>query len=165
MKYALIDNDGQLHMRTGGWESELGPEGFDRVGLHPSLPMAGWVNGSGLTMPQTYPRNPIGSAVLACLGAALRPYAGPVVITGFHHCAACEPDATDLHLWSMDYLPRLHCDIVRALDGKAPVKEAEKIGPEWGEFVRRYAQLVRTADAPTMRVGDFGKPRGFGGPD
>lgn len=162
MKYALIYTGGQLVHLTGDWTTELGPEGFSRVGLHPALPMAGWVNDKGHNLPELYPRNVIGSVLLGCLGAAHRPYAGPVVITGFR--TTPEPDPADLQSVFAAYLENLHGDIGRALEGRPPA-DAERNTADWAMEIRRLAVIARAGEAPPLRFLPVDSLPGFGGPN
>lgn len=153
MKYALIDTDGRVHQRAGDWAAELGPEGFDRVGLHRSLPMAAWVNDVGLRKPDVYPINLVGSAVLGFLGAAPRALAGPIVVTGFRHQPV--PDVADLQPVYAAYLWALHVDLGRVLEaGGADALAA-----------RPPAETAPAGQAPPLRYLPVDSLPAYGGPN
>ncbi|MEU1596152.1 hypothetical protein ABZ468_25665 [Streptomyces sp. NPDC005708] len=148
MRYAVIATDGELTHHDGDldWDTLVGPEGSVRVRL-PRLAVAGWVNDVGLRFPDRYPRNITGSCVLAALGAAIQPYAGPVVITGWN------PYNTALGLLETCSLPEpvtvldtVHGDVLKALAGQTP----RDMSPSWAEQIREIAEHVRTAPAPTL---------------
>lgn len=152
MRYALIDNDGELHVKDGSYEqarAEVGPEGWDRVRLPQTegySEWTGWVNDDGHRL--KLPRNIVGGLVLTGLGAALMPYAGPVVLTGWD----LHGQSTEVH--GLDDLQvraitALHCDACRAMAGTSE---------PWAADARRLAEGMRTAPAPglTIRnIGDF----------
>lgn len=152
MTYLVIDTDGVLHERdehptAAVVEREVGPEGWDTVPLrqHPNL--YGWVNDCGHLSPQRYPRNVVGSCVLACFGGSQQPYAGPVVVTGWDPQSAgpeIRPLAPDL----ARAVRNVHRDVSAALAGQDPAH----LPPGWAETVRRFAEHVRTAPAPTITV-------------
>jgi hypothetical protein len=92
MRYLVCEVDGTL--REGGRRGdrlniineEVGPEGWDRIRIRtgPFVGMlAAFANDCGLLMPERYPRNVVGSCLLAVLGANMQPYAGPLVLTGW----------------------------------------------------------------------------------
>lgn len=148
MKYAIIAPGGELTHHDGelDWDSVIGPEGWARVRLHPSLAVTGFVNDVGHLFPEKYPRNVVGSCVLLALGAHAQPYAGPVVMTGW------DPRNTELGrveivpLPNPEFLTELHRDIQAALDGR-PVTGQH---PLWADAIRETAEMVRTADTPTI---------------
>ncbi|MET9158235.1 hypothetical protein ABZX56_10945 [Streptomyces parvulus] len=149
MRYAIIAPDGELTQHTGhpDWRAVLGPEGKARVHL-PGAAVAGWVNDIGLLDPQRYPRNAVGSCVLAALGARVQPYAGPVAFTGWN------PGNTALGLVEIGPLPEpefldtVHGDVLKALDGQTP----RAMSPSWAEQMREVAQHARTAPVPGITV-------------
>ncbi|TQN30579.1 hypothetical protein FHX37_0461 [Haloactinospora alba] len=141
MRYAVITTDGTLAHRTRGGDAvdtvwtEVGPEGPDRVRLDEDYGIAGWVNDVGLTRPETYPRNVVASCVLAALGAAAQPYAGPVVVTGW------DPNGMPTEICSLpepDLVTRLHGRVHAALRGDPDASDTE-----WGHALRTYADWVR----------------------
>lgn len=148
MRYAIVAADGELTHHDGelDWRKVIGPEGKVRVNL-PGLAVAGWVNDVGLVSPDRYPRNVVGSCVLAALGAPIQPYAGPVVVTGWN------PDNTWRGLIEICSLPEpvttldtVHGDVLKALAGQTP----RELSPSWAEQIREIADHVRTA--PTRGV-------------
>lgn len=150
MKYLLITIDGVLHREDGDpldYDSPvLGIHGADRVSLDPRWAASGWVSGSGLLFPETYPRNPMGAVVLCSLGAAPHPVAGPVVITGFTRWP--EPDPCDIDPAFAAYVTQLHDDARIALDD-GPLPEAQA---EWAEAAREVAVMCREAGVPPIRI-------------
>lgn len=160
MRYALIDNDGELHVKDGGWldiRAEVGPEGPVSVRIAPILTPAmfrGWVNDVGLFFPDRYPRNIVGSLVLMMLGAAEQPYAGPVVITGWDPPPGAE--MVDLTDDQVQGIRGVHQDVRAALAGDTE---------ETFDAIREVADWVRTTPAPTLTIstlplgGDHHDPR------
>ncbi|QIJ62603.1 hypothetical protein [Streptomyces sp. JB150] len=151
MRYAVIASDGELTQHDGDldWDDVIGPEGKDRVRLHPSLAVAAFVNDVGLYYPARYPRNVIGSCVLAAFGAPLQPYAGPVVFTGWN------PGNTPLGLSEICSLPQpvdaldtVHGDVFKALNGQRP----RHLSPSWAETMREVADHARTAPTPGITI-------------
>ncbi|WP_406168984.1 hypothetical protein [Streptomyces sp. NBC_00996] len=151
MRYAVIAPDGELTHHDGDllWDDVIGPEGKARVRLDERLAVAGWANDVGLLNPKRYPRNVVGSCVLAALGANVQPYAGPVVFTGWN------PDNTALGLLEIDALPQpvttldtVHGDVLKALAGQTP----RELSPSWAEQMREIAEHVRTAPTPGITI-------------
>ncbi|MFF3847982.1 hypothetical protein [Streptomyces sp. NPDC002328] len=150
MRYATITADGELSHHDGplDWAALIGPESKARVNL-PGLAVAGWVNDVGLIYPKRYPRNVVGSCVLAALGAPIQPYAGRVVVTGWN------PDNTWRGLLEIESLPEpvttldtVHGDVLKALAGQTP----RQMSPSWAEQIREIADHVRTAPTPGITV-------------
>ncbi|WAZ20241.1 hypothetical protein STRCI_001342 [Streptomyces cinnabarinus] len=150
MRYAVISTDGTLTHHEGDldWDALVGPEGKVRVDL-PGLSVAGWVNDVGLLYPKRYPRNIIGSCVLAALRARVQPYAGPVVFTGWN------PANTALGLIEIESLPQpvevldtVHGDVLKALAGQTP----RAMSPSWAEQMREIADHARTAPTPGITI-------------
>lgn len=148
MRYAVISADGELTHHSGepDWDNVIGPEGRRRVYL-PGLAVAAWVNDVGLLFPKRYPRNAVGSCVLAWLGASIQPYAGPVLFTGWN------PANTALGLLEIcplpepvDHLDTVHGDVLKALAGQTP----RDMSPSWAEQTREVAAYVR--DVPTPGI-------------
>lgn len=151
MRYAIVGVDGELTHHDGelDWDTVIGPEGWARVRLHPSLAVTGFTNDVGLLFPDRYPRNITGSCVLAALGAPVQPYAGPVVFTGWNSdntarglleiCSLPEP---------VDTLDTVHGDVLKALAGQTP----RELGPSWAEQMREIAEHVRTAPTPGLTI-------------
>ncbi|MEU3899800.1 hypothetical protein [Streptomyces sp. NPDC045251] len=143
MRYALIAPDGELTHHDGypDWDTVVGPEGKVRVRV-PGAAVAGWVNDVGLLDPQRYPRNVVGSCVLATLGAIVQPYAGPIVFTGWHPHTEIGP------LPEPEFLDTVHGDVVKALAGQTP----RDLSPSWAEAMREIADHARTASTPGLTV-------------
>lgn len=152
MKYALIDNDGELHVKDGTYvepRAEVGPDGWDQVRLpqtqdYPEL--AGWVNGDGHRM--GLPRNIKGGLILTGLGAAIMPYAGPVVLTGWNPHG--EPtEVCGLDDLTVSVIEEIHLDAGRALNGEQGLGYPA---------ARAIAEEMRTAPTPGITIhslGDF----------
>lgn len=162
MTHALI-KDGEITFARGEWRPKVGPEGPSRVRLTPEAEMSGWVNDCGLVLPDRYARNEVGGLVLACLGGPVQPYAGPVVITGWHQCAGGVASEVDLGDREVSYLTLLVQDIGRALDGQPVSKELD--GTDWAESIRTIAKVIRTGEVPPIVIRTSGALRGFGWPN
>ncbi|MFJ2719434.1 hypothetical protein [Streptomyces sp. NPDC087437] len=141
MRWALITVDGELTQHDGhlDWDQVIGIEGKARVFL-PGLAVAGWVNDIGLLDPKNYPRNVVGSCVLATLGARVQPYAGPVVFTGWDPLTEIGP------LPNPEFLDTVQGDVVKALAGQTP----RELSPSWAQQMREIAEHVRTAPTPGL---------------
>ncbi|GII88222.1 hypothetical protein Ssi03_62120 [Sphaerisporangium siamense] len=162
MRYALIDNDGELHVKDAAWPDiarELGEHGTAAVRLAQATPLRGFrghVSDCGLAMPDIYPRNVIGSLVLFSLEGGIQPYAGPVVITGFATLPV--PDVTGLDQDMLDLVRMAHSDVRRALAGNPepdPAHADEWKPGEWRQWAGEQpelAELVRTGQAPGIRI-------------
>jgi hypothetical protein len=145
-RHVLIDNDGEFHVTIGDWRAALGEPGpaqvrIPRTGDYPM--MSGWVNDIGHQL--GLPRNICGGLVLTGMGAAVMPYAGPVVFTGWtpHGQPTEVCDLTNLQI---AVLSDTYEDARRALAGD------DGLGfPD----ARRIAEQMRTAPAPTVTV-EFG---------
>lgn len=148
MRYLLIDNDGDLHVKDAAWSeirAEVGPEGPSGVTIPPHYGwpdtwLRGWVNDVGLLKPETYPRNVVGSLVLTGCGAALHPYPGPVVITGFDQRTR---DVCDLDDELIRTVTEIHADARAAVAGEP--------GPLY-DNAREIAEHVRTCPTPGIRI-------------
>ncbi|MFJ1581601.1 hypothetical protein [Streptomyces sp. NPDC088182] len=157
MTYALIAT-GELAFVEGkpDFEALLGPEGHARVRLHPSFAMAGWVNDCGLMRPERYPRAVVGSCVLAAYGAAIQPYAGAVVITGWDasNTARGLPEICSLPIPEAS-LMSVHADVRRAL----AASQTQDLSPSWAVQIREIAEYVRTAPTPGLTITAVHIPR------
>ncbi|WP_435600805.1 hypothetical protein [Streptomyces sp. C10-9-1] len=149
MKHARIDPTfGGVSFRTDApdWDTLVGPEGKDHVRLDPSLGMAAWVNDVGLRYPARYPRNVVGSCLLVAMGAALQPYAGPIVLTGW------DPHGTPTEICDLrmpeEAIRRLHDRVRAALDHR-PVPLADR---HFAQAMRTAARHVRSAPTPTLSI-------------
>lgn len=150
MRYATITPEGELahHDDEPDWRALLGPEGKARVGLR-GLAVTGWVNDVGLLRPDRYPRNIVGSCVLAALGARIQPYAGPVVFTGWN------PANTPLGLLEIEPLPQPieYLDVVHGAVLKVLAEQTPRdFSPSWAEQIREIAEHARTAPTPTLTI-------------
>jgi hypothetical protein len=151
IKHAVISVEGDLTHHEGeiDWDAVIGTEGKARVGLSSTVKASGWVNDVGHRFPERYPRNTVAACVLASLGAAVLPYAGSVVFTGW------DPRNTALGLTEMCSLPdpvevldSIHGDVLKALAGQTP----RDLSPSWAESMREIAAYTRTAAAPGLTV-------------
>jgi hypothetical protein len=154
VRYALIDNEGELSVGDGTYEqvrAEVGPEGWDYVRLPETdgYPMwSGWVNGDGHRL--GLPRNILGGLVLTGMGATVMPYAGPVVLTGWNPHGVPN-EACGLDGLQTAVIRDIHNDARRALAGETGLGYPA---------ARAIAQEMRTAPTPTITIrtisiGDF----------
>lgn len=162
MSYLVIDNDGHIHHRTAAPTSaaitaEVGEPGWAMVRIGPGLDVAGamgWVNDCGHLFELPY--NVVGSCLLASLGAAVMPYAGPVVLTGWHH----HDEIVALKPGQVDAMRLMHSDIRRVLHLEAG--EPSDVAPDnWRQAMAQVAELVAVAPRPTpviLHPGDPGWP-------
>ncbi|MFE6304968.1 hypothetical protein [Nocardiopsis sp. NPDC057823] len=123
----------------------VGPEGHNRITLRRDFSSAGWVNDMGHVRPEDFPRNVFGSCVLVALGAAVRPYAGTVVITGWDLTA--EREVVDLDTERIENV----CEAVRLALGIDPDPDGAIHPSQWARDIRAFAEKVPTMPAPTMR--------------
>ncbi|MEV7684519.1 hypothetical protein [Streptomyces bungoensis] len=151
MRHAIITVDGGLTHADGhlDWRTVIGVEGKARVRLRSDIAVSGWVNDVDLLFPERYPRNVVGSCVLAALGASVQPYAGPVVFTGWN------PENTARGLLELCALPQpvtvldtVHGAVLKALEGLCP----RDFSPSWAESMREVAEHVRIAPTPGTTV-------------
>jgi hypothetical protein len=151
--YVVIDPDGSVRheqqtptldridaiVQHGGWA---------RVRLAEDWAMAGWVSDCGLI--DGAARNPVGACVLATLGAVQQPYAGPVVVTGYDYGSEWggpEP-LGGVHVSALTDI----CDGVHAALAGREVTGPMATNPLWAPQIREYAEIVRTGEAPRMRI-------------
>jgi hypothetical protein len=142
MRYVLIDNDGELHVKTGNWRADVNSRP-GRVTL-PTLGArggwAGWVDDD--SHPLGLPLNMVGGLVLTGVGAAVMPYAGPVVITGWDvHGQPSEVCGLDDD--QIREIRDCHYDARAALDGQSGLLY---------DNAREVAEQMRTAPTPTVQV-------------
>lgn len=140
--YAVIDTDGRLHLRTGPWQAELGPDGWDQLILHTECGMTAFVGRYRYEPP---PCNVLGSVLLVVFGAAVRPHPGPVILTGWNF----EEEVRSL------YDPSTLTDIhgtVRRLLGQE--EGTSTLGPFMDEQILATAEHIRAAaHGPALPVG------------
>ncbi|WP_262059735.1 hypothetical protein [Streptomyces sp. STR69] len=158
MSHLLLTADGELSRRDGDvdWPAAVGPEGHARVSLMPSLALAAYVNDCGHAFPDRYPRNIVGSCLLAALGAAQHPYAGTIVFVGWNAANTARGliEIVPLQDALADAVTDVHSDVRRALAGDAP----RELSPSWGEQMREIAEHARTAPAPALTVRTVARP-------
>lgn len=175
-RYLLVDVDGIASFGVQAnpdastqWLSNLvGPEGRDRVRVHPDWPVSGWVNDCGLLMPDRYPRNVVGGVLLGTLGGPQQPYAGPVVITEWDPTATSrgEPEIRTLHDSQVELLTHLVSDIRKTLGVEPGMPTCTHAG--WRRDVKLFAEFVATGEHQPIRVVSgavavavlFGRPAG-----
>lgn len=148
--YAVITTHGSLGFGTGPWRHEVGPPGPVLVSLHPAMPMAGFVNDDGFRL--GLDRNMRGGPMLIALGAGIQPYAGPVVVTGWHGRTG---DTCPLRPIDVELLTRLHADVGNALTEQPRADDSSVrpgAWPGWAEDVRRIAEEITGGPAPTMQI-------------
>ena len=149
MKYLLIDTDGQINAHEGDIGEHLGDHGIDRISLNRGgLPLAGYIGGSALLMPDAYPRNPVAAAVLCSLGATPQPYAGNIAVTGFQRWP--EPDPCSISQDMADYVKAMHADVRVAL-GLTPGALPQHLQGVWEAGVREAARIAREGEVPPIR--------------
>lgn len=158
MKYVLIDNDGELHVKNGSYDEirELfQPEGSSGVRL-PSDSTGGFrglVNDVSMLDPERFPRNIVGSLTLISLYASHQPYAGPIVITGFVTPVYSDPEHVSLDDDQVRLIRSIHADIRAALAGEGPPNPSEYTKATWEAYratVVLMAEQLR--DMPTRGV-------------
>lgn len=153
--YVVIAPDGSLGFghRMAAWRGEVGRPGPVHVALHPSMPLAGFVNDDGFRL--DLPRNVRGALLLIALGAGIQPYAGPVVVTGWHGRGG---DVCPLRPREVDHLTRLHADVGRALAREARADDSAIDAPHWPGWaadMRAIVPEVADGPAPTMKILEF----------
>ncbi|MFD4830212.1 hypothetical protein ACFWPV_10205 [Streptomyces uncialis] len=150
VQHSILSVTGELSHHTSevDWDTAIGPEGRARVRLDPRFRAAAWVNDCGALLPDRYPRTIEGSCLLAALGAAHRPYFGPIVFTGW------KPENTPLGLSEIVPLAMpsfalddIYGDVRRALHEELP-SGATPEAVAWCDAVRLHAEHVRTAPTP-----------------
>ena len=147
MRYVVIADDGELHVKDGTYRqarAEVGPPGWDRIRLQPPdgdvCDWAGWINGDGHVL--GLPRNLVGGLILIGLGAPIQPYPGPVVITGWDPHGQPN-EVAGLHDLQIEAIRQVHEAARQALDGD----------PEpWAQDARNVAEAMRTAPTPTITI-------------
>lgn len=147
--YLVVDVDGTLTHHPTTPTSELIREAVGGWWAMVRLPdgLMGWVNDDGhLTGME---RNVVGSVLLMALGASHLPYAGPVVITGWH------PDTEITALASVAelYARSVHHQIESALAGAVD-------GHGFADSARESAAWVREAPTPGITVVALGPAGG-----
>jgi hypothetical protein len=122
----------------------------------PSLALAAYVNDCGRASPDRYPRNIVGSCLLAALGAAPHPYAGTIVFVGWKAANTVRGliEIVPLQVALANAVADVHADVRRTLAGDAP----REMSPSWGEQMRELAEHARTAPTPTLTVRTVTRP-------
>ena len=154
LRYLLIDVDNVASIGMSpiaAIRALVGPEGVQRIILDPLLKMAVYVNDSGLALPEVYPRNVVGSAVIGSLGAPQQPYAGPIVVLGWRvlprWTGRGDADAVSLDDKQVQNLLAVAADIRRVL-GFEGGKISSNAKAVWIRSLTRYAEFVRDAEIP-----------------
>lgn len=159
--YLSIKPDGGLTIHEGDpygnygdtLDQLVGGQGRNRVQLHRNYPLAGWVSDVGHSHPDRYPRNVVGSCLLASLGAAQQPYAGTIVITGWNadNTARDLVEVEPIDAVQIGKLASMFAAVQSALSSpNAPTPQGYPA--RWGSELRQFAELVRISDAPIMRL-------------
>lgn len=152
MRYAILTTDGELTQHHGDidWHAVVGPEGKVRVSMRSDLTVAAYVNDCGLRFPKRYPRNVVGTCLLATLGAAPDPKAGPIVLVGWNPANTFRglSEIVPLVEARADAIAVIHGEVRRALAGDPP----RDMSPSWGEWVREIAEHARTAPTPGITI-------------
>ena len=147
MTYVVIAADGGLSMKSRPTVSENinneMPTGWWEMVRVQDQNLMAFVDESGLLV--NLPRNPIGSVMLALLGAATYAYAGPVVLTGWEEIETLDDDGTelrDLHPSQVGRIQQLYLWVMAMLDG-------DDLGmPKQAAEVRKHAKWVETLVDP-----------------
>lgn len=129
---------------TSGLIREAIGDWWDMVRLPSGL--MGWVDGDGHL--KALPRNVVGSILLMALGAGQMPYAGPVVITGWHPVT----EISELDVDGERVVRAVHARVCGALAGAVD-------GDGFADAVRETAADVLDAPTPAMRVVPLGGDR------
>lgn len=158
-QYFVVDTDGAYGVQKSASREQflftdvdavVGVGGHSRVRLGRDFMMAGYVNDCGLV--SKLERNVVGGVLLAVLGAARQPYAGPVVLAGWDPGAAVlgEMEVQSLMAVQINAVRSIVSDIriVLGMDAGRPVHD----DPVWAADVRTFAEYIRTGEAPVMRV-------------
>lgn len=162
MKYLVIDEDGQLRQRTAPRYDvalrDVGPEGHDRVGFPAAaalvgpenVRLAGYINDVGSLFPDRYTRNVVGTCLLATFGAHVRPYAGPVVLTGWDALSG-GVEVVTLTDGQIAAIRETHTDI-RIVLGLAVGTLSRDATRRWQTAMRHVADVARTAPTPATTI-------------
>lgn len=158
IRYLLVDEEGQLHEKQADDYrtalADVGPEGWDMVRLdEATYQMRGFVNDSGLVNPETYRRNVVGSVMLFGLGANRQPYAGPIVLTGWHQYE----EICSLQDWQVEGARLTNGSVRAALGisaaGWSPDSRYPRLYEKLAiERVRQAAREVVEAATPEIRM-------------
>jgi hypothetical protein len=147
MTCAAIDTDGslliqgqQLVFAEARWT--IAPGGQVFVSLDPGYRAAGWAAGDD---PELY-CNPVGSCVLATMGAPWRPYRGLVLITGYASVPESLPSAI------MSAVEDVHAEVVAVLGGPPSGRVAPWATKEWRRDMRILAGEARVGELPELAV-------------
>lgn len=155
MTYVVITPDGELveHHRSprlADVEEHVGPEGPSRIALAREYVAAGWANDCGLIMPERYPRNVVGSCVLATMQANQQPYAGALVIAGYGYDESGWPlplsDAT------LRAVREIHQAVRCALSPDGGGDMPQWVTHTWTCNIRQFAEAVRTGPTPQITI-------------
>lgn len=154
--FLSYDNDGVLRVHDRRPTRELAEEltgemGLNRIPLARGNRMIGWANDVGLLMPERFHRNPVASCVLASLGAAKQPYAGPVVITGFLYDEWGELlDLTEIQRSEIENLDQAVRHTLASVPIPAEVESYLDLHPGWADSMRAYADQVVSGAVPPV---------------
>jgi cytochrome b len=143
MTYAVIDVDGVLTIHSDPLAhdtiNKVMPSGWWEMVRVKDRNLMAFVDESGVLTRQ--PRNPVGSVMLAVMGAATYAYAGPVVLAGWEEVLSFDDEGTeirDLSESQVDRMTELHKWLNQILAG-------DDLGmPHQAAEVRKHAEWVRT---------------------
>lgn len=149
MTFLVLPADGSLVVdpRPAGLgvvDEFVGPEGHNRIRLNPGYRAAAWANDCGLLFPERYPRNIVGSCVLATLHAPQQPYAGALVITGYDYTEPQGGWPEDCPDPLVTAVSNIHAAVQQVLAGQQP--PVPWATPGWSREIRELAAVV--ADRP-----------------
>lgn len=150
MTFIVIDTDGALHVRetpptSAAITREVGEPGWAMVRLGDAY--RGFVNDDGHLTGLT--RNVVGTCLLVAFAGGFQPYAGPVVITGWHPYRELEPLEPD----QVETVKLAHSDVRKALsldDGDLSELGASVAG--WPEQMQLVAAVAADGPTPGLRV-------------
>lgn len=154
MGFMLITEDGVLksyntRVSYDTLPEHLGEHGVSGVTLE-WRGIRGYVSDCGLIMPERYRRNPVGSCVLAALGASPQPYAGNVAIVGW--VFKPEPDIVPvLPEWAQAAIRDVHTSVTSVLAGLASGH-----GPEWDREIQELAEHAEHGEIPPISIETIG---------
>ena len=150
--YLVVDVDGTLTHHPAIPTTTLIREalgGNYRAMVHLSSALMGWVDDDGHL--KRLPRNEVGSVLLMALGAGQMPYAGPVVITGWHP----DTEITELDATYEQVVRALHKRVCAALAGG-------RDDDGFADAVREAVEAIREAPRPEITVVALGPAGGEG---
>ena len=150
MTFVVVDTGGALHVRreqptAAAITREVGEPGWAMARLGGSY--CGFVNDVGHQL--GLPRNVVGTCLLVALAGGFQPYAGPVVITGWHPYRELDP----LDAVGLETLRIAHADVRIALGlDQGELSEVGASVAGWAEQMQLVAAVAADGPTPTLRV-------------